>query len=311
MKIVFMGTPLFAVEVLEMLIKEHEVLCVVTQPDKKVGRKKILTPSLVKEVAIKHKIEVFQPKNIKKEYQKIIDLKPDLLISAAYGQILPKDLLDQVTALNVHGSLLPKYRGGAPIQYALFNGDDHTGVTIMYMAFKMDSGPIIKQGILNIAQKDDYLSLTKKLSTLGTQLLKEVLKDIENKQITSIPQDETKVTFSPTLKPSDEFISFNRPTEKIINHIRGLSPEPGGYARIGDSKIKIYKAQKNDIMINEDAKPGQIMMIKKKLIIKTLDDAIDILMVQVPGKKVMETKDFLNGQNILKINDVFKGEDSL
>lgn len=311
MKIVFMGTPLFAVEVLEMLIKEHEVLCVVTQPDKKVGRKKILTPSLVKEVAIKHKIEVFQPDNIKKEYQKIIDLKPDLLISAAYGQILPKALLDQVTALNVHGSLLPKYRGGAPIQYAIFNGDAQTGVTIMYMAFKMDSGPIIKQEALEIKLDDDYLSLTKRLSTLGTKLLKEVLFDIENKNIKSLDQDESKVTFSPTLKPSDEFITFNRPTIKIINQIRGLSPEPGGYARINDSKIKIYKAQKSDIMINVDAKPGQIIMIKKKLIVKTLDDAIEILLIQAPGKKMMETKDFLNGQNIMKLDDVFKGEDTL
>lgn len=311
MRIVFMGTPLFAVEVLEMLILEHEVVCVVTQPDKKVGRKKIMTPSLVKEVAIKHGIEVFQPKNIKKEYQKIIDLKPDLLISAAYGQILSKDLLDQVTALNVHGSLLPKYRGGAPIQYALFNGDVITGVTIMYMAFKMDSGAIIKQEQLVIAQEDNYLSLSKKLSTLGTKLLKEVLVDIENKKIQSIEQDETKVTFSPTLKPNDEFISFNRESEKIINQIRGLSPEPGGYARINDSKIKIYKAQKSDIMINEDVLPGQIITIKKKLIVKTLDDAIEIQMIQVPGKKVMNTKDFLNGQNIMKINDVFKGEDTL
>lgn len=311
MRIVFMGTPLFAVEVLEMLILEHEVVCVVTQPDKKVGRKKIMTPSLVKEVAIKHGIEVFQPKNIKKEYQKIIDLKPDLLISAAYGQILSKDLLDQVTALNVHGSLLPKYRGGAPIQYALFNGDAITGVTIMYMAFKMDSGAIIKQEQLVIAQEDNYLSLSKKLSTLGTKLLKEVLVDIENKKIQSIEQDETKVTFSPTLKPNDEFISFNRESEKIINQIRGLSPEPGGYARINDSKIKIYKAQKSDIMINEDVLPGQIITIKKKLIVKTLDDAIEIQMIQVPGKKVMNTKDFLNGQNIMKINDVFKGEDTL
>lgn len=311
MKIVFMGTPLFACEVLEMLIKEHEVLLVVSQPDKKVGRKKILTPSLVKQIAIKHHIEVFQPKSIKKEYQRILDLKPDLLISAAYGQILPKELLDQVTALNVHGSLLPKYRGGAPIQYALFNGDNQTGVTIMYMEFLMDSGPIIKQESLKIEQDDDYLSLTKKLSTLGTQLLFDVLNDLDNHHIVSVPQKEEDVTFSPTLKPSDEFISFNRSTIDIINHIRGLSPEPGGYAIINSSKIKIYKAQKSDIIINEEMIPGQIIMIKKKLIIKTLDHAIEILEIQAPGKRIMSTKDFLNGQNIMAIHDVFKGEEAL
>jgi methionyl-tRNA formyltransferase len=145
MKIVFMGTPLFAVEVLEMLILEHDVKLVVTQPDKAVGRKKIMMPSLVRELALKHGIEVFQPVKIKEDYKKIIDINPDFIITAAYGQILPKALLDQVKAINVHGSLLPKYRGGAPIQYALFNGDEKTGVTIMYMAFKMDSGDIIKQ----------------------------------------------------------------------------------------------------------------------------------------------------------------------
>ncbi len=311
MKIVFMGTPLFACEVLEMLIKEHEVLLVVTQPDKKVGRKKILTPSLVKKIANSHDIEVFQPQSIKKDYKRILELKPDLLISAAYGQILPKALLDEVTALNVHGSLLPKYRGGAPIQYALFNGDDQTGVTIMYMEFVMDSGPIIKQKALKIEPDDDYLSLTKKLSTLGTNLLSDVLKDIKNNKIESIAQKDDEVTFSPTLKPSDEYISFDRPTHEIINHIRGLSPEPGGYAIINGSKIKIYKAQKSDIIIDEAFVSGQIIEIKKKLIIKTLDHAIEILEIQAPGKRIMHVKDFLNGQNIMSINDVFKGEETL
>lgn len=309
MKIVFMGTPLFAVEVLEMLILEHEVVLVVTQPDKEVGRKKKITPSLVKEVALKHQIEVFQPINIKENYQRIIEVQPDLVISAAYGQILPKTLLDQVTALNVHGSLLPKYRGGAPIQYALFNGDKQTGVTIMCMAFKMDSGPIIKQEAIDITEEDDYLSLTQKLSTLGTQLLKQVLKDIKNKIIISVKQDESKVTFSPTLTYEDEFISFQRSSEEIINKIRGLSPEPGGYARIFDSKIKIYKAQKSDIIIDEPAIPGQIIKIRKKLVVKTLDGQIEILLIQAPGKRLMETRDFLNGQNIMALNDVFKGED--
>ena len=308
MRIVFLGTPLFATHILEMLVETHDVILCVTQPDKKVGRKKVLTPSLVKEVALKHSLEVFQPANIKKDYQKIIDLKPDLLITAAYGQILPKALLDQVTSLNVHGSLLPKYRGGAPIQYALFNGEKETGVTIMYMSYEMDSGPIIKQESIEIKDEDDYLSLTKKLAHLGSILLKDVLIDINNDLIVSEPQDISKVTFSPTLKPSDELITFDRPTKEIVNRIRGLSPEPGAFARLSDSKIKIYKAQKSDIIIEEDRKPGEILSIKKNLVVKTLDGAIEILIIQAPGKKQMHVKDFLNGQNIMTIGDIFKGE---
>lgn len=311
MKIVFMGTPLFAVEVLEMLIQEHDVCLVVTQPDKVTGRKKILTPPLVKEVALKHDIEVFQPSNIKTNYQKIIDLKPDFMITAAYGQILPKALLDEVKAINVHGSLLPKYRGGAPIQYALFNGDKQTGVTIMYMAFKMDSGDIIKQEAIDIKDDDNTLSLTKKLSTLGTRLLKEVLEDIDKGIIQKEAQDETLVTFSPTLTYEDEFLSFNQTTDKIINRVKGLSPEPGAHAFINGVKIKIYKVKNSDIIGNEDKTPGTILSIKKKLIVKTLDKAVEIEEIQVPGKKIMAAKDFLNGQNIMDIDDVFnKGEES-
>lgn len=307
MKIVFMGTPLFAVEVLEMLIKEHDVCLVVTQPDKFIGRKKVLTPPLVKEVALKHGIEVFQPKNIKTEYQKIVDLKPDFMITAAYGQILPKALLDEVKAINVHGSLLPKYRGGAPIQYALFNGDKQTGVTIMYMAFKMDSGDIIKQEAIDINADDDTLSLTQRLSSLGTRLLKEVLEDIEQGIIDREAQDEALVTFSPTLTYKDEFLSFNQTTEKIIHRVKGLTPEPGAHAFINGVKIKIYKVRNSDIIGNEDKSPGTILNIKKKLIVKTLDKAVEIEQIQVPGKKIMATKDFLNGQNIMDVNDTFNG----
>jgi methionyl-tRNA formyltransferase len=310
MKIVFMGTPLFAVEVLEMLIKEHDVCLVVTQPDKITGRKKVLTPPVVKEVALKHGIEVFQPANIKTDYQKIIDLKPDFMITAAYGQILPKALLDEVKAINVHGSLLPKYRGGAPIQYALFNGDQKTGVTIMYMAFKMDSGDIIKQETLDIKKDDDTLSLTKRLSTLGTKLLKEVLEDISQGIIHREKQDENLVTFSPTLSYQDEFLSFNQKSEDIINKVKGLSPEPGAHAFINDMKIKIYKVENSDIIEHEDKRPGTILSVKKELLVKTLDGVIKIKLIQIPGKKMMAAKDFLNGQNVMYIDDIFnRGEE--
>ncbi|PKK93393.1 MAG: methionyl-tRNA formyltransferase [Tenericutes bacterium HGW-Tenericutes-6] len=304
MKIVFMGTPSFAVPILKMLHQKHEVCLVVTQPDKKVGRKKILTPSKVKKEALDLGLEVFQPEKLKDNYQKIIDLKPDYLVTAAYGQMLPKALIDQVTCLNVHGSILPNYRGGAPIQYALFDGLKETGVTIMYMAFEMDSGDIIKQDKLPILESDDYESLSEKLSYLGVKLLDEVLEDLNHGIIHRTPQDKHKVTFAYTLKPEDEYLNFHQSTERVLNKIRGLSPEPGAYARIHDTHIKIYKASKSDI-INRDVLPGTILSINKKLVIATLDGAIEVLLVQLPGKKILTIKDFLNGQNIIKQGDVF------
>jgi methionyl-tRNA formyltransferase len=305
MKIVMMGTPQFAVPILEMLYEKHEVLLVVTQPDKAVGRKKIQTSSPVKEKALELGLSVFQPEKLKIEYQKIIDLNPDYLITAAYGQMLPKELLDQVKALNVHGSLLPKYRGGAPIQYALFDGLEKTGVTIMYMAFQMDSGDIIKQESIPITEDDNYLTLSRKLSQLGKRLLEEVLIDFEHGVLNRIKQNVEEVTFAKTLSFKDEIISFNSSTKNIINRIKGLSPEPGASAKINGITLKFYQAIKNDIIDISHA-PGTVLSIKNQLIIKTLDGAIEIREIQAPGKKKMNIKDFLNGQNILKINDVFE-----
>lgn len=305
MKIVFMGTPQFAVPILEMLHQEHTVLLVVTQPDKPVGRKRILTASPVKEKALELGLNVYQPIKLKEAYQEVIDLRPDLIITAAYGQMLPRELLDQIKAINVHGSLLPKYRGGAPIQYALFDGLKETGVTIMYMAFKMDSGDIIKQATCHIEDDDHYQSLAIKLSYLGTSLLKDVLKTYDPQTTKSYPQDESKVTFAYTLKPEDEVISFHQSSDQIINRIRGLSPEPGATAYLKNTHLKFFRAQKSDI-IDDIAVPGTILSLKKRLTIKTLDGAIDILEIQAPGKKMMGIKDFLNGQQIINEGDVFK-----
>lgn len=306
MKIVFMGTPQFAVPILEMLSLQEEILLVVTQPDKPTGRKKVLLPSPVKEKALSLGIPVFQPSKLKTDYHIILDLKPDLLITAAYGQMLPKELLNHITAINVHGSLLPQYRGGAPIQYALFDGLKTTGITIMYMAYQMDAGDIIKQREITIDDDDNYQSLSTKLSKQGALLLKEVLSDLKQGIIQRLPQDEKDVTFAYTLKPDDEKIHFHMKTEDLINKIRGLSPEPGATANFKNTTIKFYQAQKGDIIDNK-AVPGTILSVKKKLIVKTNDGSIDLLEIQVPGKKVMATKDFLNGQNIMQVGDVFEG----
>lgn len=308
MKIVMMGTPKFAVKILEMLHLKHEVLLVVTQPDKPFGRNKELMKSSVKEKAIELNLEVFQPVSLKNDYKKIIDLNPDLIVTAAYGQMLPKELLDQIEAINVHGSLLPKYRGGAPIQYALFNGDKYSGVTIMYMAYKMDSGDIIKQESILIDDEDNYEMLSDKLSILGAKLLYLVLEDLKNQKVKRYQQDESKVTFAYTLKRIDEMLDFNQSAQDVRNKIRGLSPEPGASASIHDHMIKFYNSKISDI-IDDKVLPGQVVETNKKLLIKTRDELIEILEIQVPGKKRMLVKDFLNGQKLIRINDIFNGKE--
>ena len=304
-KIVFMGTPSFSVPILKMLIDEgYNVILVVTQPDKLVGRKKILTFSKVKEVAIENNIEIFQPIKLRKEYTYIVDLKPDLIITAAYGQILPKGLLDLVRAYNVHGSLLPKYRGGAPIQHAIFEGENKTGITIMEMSYGMDSGDMILKGEIEIDPNDDYSSLTKKLSVLGTNLLKSTLPDIINKTYDSIKQNESEVTFAYNIKREEEFLNFNEPLERVINKIRGLSMEPGASFVVNNTLFKVYKAKKSDII--EESRPGLVVEINKKLVFSCSDGNIEIEIIQQTGKKQMNVKDFLNGQTTIKKGDILE-----
>ncbi len=305
MKLVFMGTPVFSVPILEALIKHHEVLLVVTQSDKPVGRKRVLTESPVKKCAIENNIPVFQPEKLREDYQRILDLKPDILITAAYGQMLPKALLNQVKAINVHGSLLPKYRGGAPIQYALFDGLKETGISIMHMAYQMDSGDIIKQAKVEISDDDNYETLSHKLSLKGRQMIIDVLDDLSHGKTERKPQDASQVTFAYIIKRNDEFLDFKQTTKKVINRVRGLSPEPGAHAYIGNHLIKFYSVSNSDI-IKGEAKPGTILENKKKLVIATLDGAVEILEIQVPGKKQMAVRDFLNGQTMINIGDVFK-----
>ncbi len=305
MKIVFMGTPAFAIPILEMLYNTHDVLLVVTQPDKPVGRKRVFTPSPVKALADRYGIPVFQPKRIKKDYQSILDVHADVLVTAAYGQILPQGLLSVITSINVHGSLLPAYRGAAPIQYALFDGLTETGITIMEMVYKMDAGPIILQEKMIIDPTDNVETLSHKLSLLGVKLLKEVLSSFDVYFNNRIPQDEDKVTFSPSLTYQDEAIQFTWTTKKIMNHIRGLSPEPGAHFYHQGYLFKVYEAVKSDIIDNEES-PTTILSTKKRLAIKTKDGVIDILKIQAQGKKRLPIKDYLNGQTVFKTGDCIK-----
>ena len=303
MNIVFMGTPYFAVPILEKLNEISPINLVVTQPDKRVGRKQEFTYSPVKRFAVRHNLEVFQPKNIKTDYQRIIDIKPDIIVTAAYGQMIPAELIDHYTMVNIHGSLLPKYRGGAPVQRAIMNGDTTTGVTLMYMAQKMDSGSIIAQSEISIEADDTTTSLMKKLSYVGRDLLVENLEDILNKQIDPILQDESLVTFAYNLNKKDEILNFNQPTYLVMRQLNGLLDEPAASIFIKGVRIKVFKLAKSDII--SSMKPGTVVSIDKELHVKTLDGVVRILELSEQGKKRMTDKAYLNGQKIIYEGSVF------
>ncbi|VYT62233.1 methionyl-tRNA formyltransferase [Staphylococcus simulans] len=297
-RIIFMGTPDFSTKVLEMLIAKEDVIAVVTQPDRPVGRKRVMTPPPVKEVALQNGIEVYQPEKISQseDLQTLIDLKPDLIVTAAFGQILPKALLDapRLGAINVHASLLPKYRGGAPIHQAIIDGEKETGVTIMYMAPKLDAGDIISQQAIDIEANDDVGSMHDKLSFLGADLLAKTLPDIINGTNERIEQNEEEATFASNISREDERIDWSKSAQDIYNHIRGLSPWPVAYTKLDDKNMKLYQAH---IVEGKEGKLGEIIETTKKAIIVGTgsSDAIALTDIQLSGKKRMPTANFLSG----------------
>lgn len=308
MRIVFMGTPDFAVNVLQGLIDNYDVCLVVSQPDKMVGRHREVVNTPVKELALKYNIPVFQPEKIRENYQRILDFKPDLIVTCAYGQIIPKELLDypELGCINVHASLLPKLRGGAPIHHALIDGYEKTGVTIMYMDEKMDSGDIIRQKEIVIDDSDNLESLYDKLSILGSKLLIETLPSIINKTNARIRQDEDEVTFGFNIKREEEKIDFARKSRDVFNLIRGLSPIPAANALFDDKEMKIYSCSiSNDIYKGEC---GQIVDVTKSgIVVKTGDGAIVLEKIKPFGKKMMDSYSFANGIGKEKlIGKVFK-----
>ncbi|OAO19713.1 methionyl-tRNA formyltransferase [Mammaliicoccus lentus] len=297
-KIVFMGTPDFSTGVLEMLIQEYDVIAVVTQPDRPVGRKKILTPPPVKKVALEHNIPVYQPEklNNSSELEEIINLKPDLIVTAAFGQLLPKSLLDapKHKAINVHASLLPKYRGGAPIHYAVMNGEKKTGITIMYMAEKLDAGNIISQDEVEILENDTVGEVHDKLATLGTELLKKTLPTIFNGTNDSIVQDDSLATFASNISREDERIDWTKDAQTIHNHIRGLSPWPVAYTTMDDKNLKLWRSE---IVENVKGEPGEIIETTKDAIIVATgsEDGVALTEIQLAGKKRVKTRDYISG----------------
>lgn len=294
-KVVFMGTPDFAVPILEGLISNYEVVLVVSQPDKKVGRKQILTPTPVKKKALENNIEVFQPDNIKNDYQRVIDSNPDIIITCAYGQIIPKALLDypEYGCVNVHASLLPKLRGGAPIHKAIIDGYDKTGITIMYMDAKMDSGDIIAQEETIIEDSDSLETLHGRLSILGKDLLLKTLPSIFNKTNDRFPQNIDEVTYAYNIKREEEHIDFNKTTREVFNLIRGLNPTPSAFCILDDEEIKVYNSK---IGSSSASVPGKITNIYKDGIgVSTVDGEIILTEIKPFGKKKMLVRDYLNG----------------
>ncbi|MBQ9024549.1 MAG: methionyl-tRNA formyltransferase [Bacilli bacterium] len=308
-KIVYMGTPDFSVLPLKELNNKYNIVGVVTQPDKMVGRKKEIKFSPVKEFAIENNLKVIQPIKIREDYKEILDLKPDIIITCAYGQIIPKELLNypKYGCINIHASLLPKLRGGAPIHKAIINGYETTGVTIMYMDEKMDSGDIIYQEKIKIENDDNAGTLFDKLSVLGSKMIIDILPSILNKTNKRIKQDENEVTYAYNITREEEKIDFNKTTKEVYDQIRGLYPWPVGYTTLDEKKVKIYTSLISNT--NKQASSGEIINIYNDSIgVKTKDGEIKILELQFEGKKRISVKDYLNGiqdKNSL-IGKVFK-----
>ncbi|WP_223700280.1 methionyl-tRNA formyltransferase [Sutcliffiella deserti] len=299
-RIVFMGTPDFAVPVLQQIIQDgYEVIAVVTQPDRPKGRKKVLTAPPVKIEAEKHGIPVFQPEKIreKSEYEKITSLKPDLIVTAAFGQILPNPLLDspKYGCINVHASLLPKLRGGAPIHYAIMQGEKKTGVTIMYMVEKLDAGDILTQVEVNITEKDHVGSLHNKLSEAGSLLLSQTLPLLFEGKLTPIKQISDDATFAGNIKREQEKIDWNKTGEEIYNQIRGLHPWPVAYTNLEGQVMKVWWGEK--VEKDSTASPGTIIGKEEDgFLVKTGNTiSIKITDLQLAGKKRMTGTQFLNG----------------
>lgn len=299
-KIVFMGTPDFSVPILQRILEDgYEVIAVVTQPDRPVGRKKTLTPPPVKVEALKHGIPVYQPEKIrqKEELEKILALQPDLVVTAAFGQILPKELLDAppLGCINVHASLLPELRGGAPIHYAILQGKEKTGITIMYMAEKLDAGDILTQAEVPIDENDNVGTLHDKLSKVGADLLSDTLPKLISGELQPIPQEEEKATFAPNIKREQEKIDWSKSGIEIYNHIRGLNPWPVAYTTLNGTILKVWSSKK--VKQSSSTKPGTIIQIDEDgFVVSTGDEtAIKITELQPSGKKRMDAKDFLRG----------------
>lgn len=296
-KIVFMGTPDFAVPILKALKENYTVKGVVTQPDKPVGRKKEMTPPPVKKFAQDNMLLVIQPENLKEQWQEVVSFHPNLIVTCAYGQIVPRELLvyPKYGCINVHASLLPKLRGGAPIHHAIIDGYKTTGVTIMHMNPYMDAGDIISQKEIEIEDTDTAETLFNKLSILGRDLLMETLPHILDGTATRTPQNDSEATIAKNISKEDERIDFSKTTRQIYNQIRGLNSWPGAYCLFEGKRMKVWASRQS-----EYADPfkidGQILNIYDDGIgVKTNNGEIVLTEIQLEGKNKMKASEYING----------------
>ncbi|EGL82606.1 Methionyl-tRNA formyltransferase [Caldalkalibacillus thermarum TA2.A1] len=301
MKIVFMGTPDFAVPSLSMLIENgYHVAGVVTQPDRPKGRKRQLAPPPVKQAALRYHLPVLQSETLKDRdvLNQLKEWAPDLIVTAAFGQLLPPEVLQlpPLGCINVHASLLPKYRGGAPIHRAIMNGEKETGVTIMYMVEKLDAGDILTQVRVPIDDHDDVGTLHDKLSQAGAELLIQTLPRLERGEISPIPQDDALATYAPVIKREDERIDWSKPHHAVYNHIRGLRPFPVAFTTVNGQPLKVWKAIKTD-QEQQNFASGTIYRLDETGIGVVCGDGVGLILteIQPSGKKRMSAADFLRG----------------
>lgn len=305
MRVIFMGTPDFALDTLKYLYENTELLAVFTKVDKINGRGKKITYSPVKQYALDNNIEIFQPKSLKTEeiYELIKQYNPDLIVVVAYGMIIPKNIIEipKYGIINVHSSLLPKYRGAAPIHAAILNGDDKTGVSIMYIDEKLDEGDVILTLETPIYEEDNLGTLHDRLKVLGAKGVAEAIKLMNNNEVNAVKQDHSKATFVKPIKKEETRIDFNDDSRTIFNKIRGLNPFPEAFSTLNGSILKIYDSEIVNYSGNEEI--GKVLEINKKgFVVKTGDGAILIKEVKLEGKKKQKSIDFINGRNI-SIND--------
>lgn len=318
MKIVYMGTAEFAKKPLEKLLKtKNEILLVITNEDKPYGRGKKLKPSCIKEVALENRIEVLTPKSLKKEEGKILlerlkEISPDIIVVCAYGKILPKEIIEvaKYGTINIHGSLLPEYRGAAPIQRAVLDGKEKTGVTIMYIDEGLDTGDIILKEEVEIKKEDTTDTMFEKLSEIGSELLIKAIEKIENGTAKRTKQDDSIATYAEILKKEEAYISFEDTSKEILNKVRGMNGALTAKAIFENKVYKIYEIEiVEDNKIKEIEKennvsltslePGKYLITKNNIYVKSGDGVIELKKIQAPNKKKMSVHDFLLGNSTL------------
>lgn len=301
-KTIFMGTPEFAVPGLRALLADPDfsIIGVFTQPDRAAGRGQALKQSPIKRLALEYNLKIFQPEKIKESLATIKELAPDLIVVIAYGQIIPLEILTQPQfgGVNVHASLLPRYRGAACLAAALKNGDRQTGVTIMKMEVGLDTGPIIRQSVIELRGDETLAELHDRLASLGAALLPETLKEyLSGKLIPQIQKEEEEASYVPTLKKEDGKIDWRKPAVEIERLVRAYNPWPGTYSTASGETIKII-AVDHEIIAKNGRQPGTVFIHRKKLAVQCGQDSLLILKLQASGKKILASEDFQRGRQL-------------